>query len=95
MDRKKLLKLISVFFVLFILSGIGSIINYYYGIYPQMFTRAFSLYDVLRLNNATVVKLPAVPLILLILTISVFVYLVRKLYKHIVNEIKNEKQGVK
>lgn len=90
MDRKKLIKLISVFFVLFILSGIGTIIDYYYGIFPQMFTKAFSLYDIARLNHESVIKLPAVPFILLVLTISVFVYMVRKLYKRIVTEIRKE-----
>ncbi len=90
MDREKLIKLITVFFVLFILSGVSAIIDFYYGIYPLMFTKVFSLYEILRLDNVCVDKLPAVPLILLILTISVFVHLIRKLYKRIVNEIRKE-----
>jgi hypothetical protein len=93
MGKQKLLKLIRIFFVLFILSGIGSIIDYYLGVYPHMFTKLGNLYDIVRLNHVSIVRIPAVPLILLVLTISVFVYLVRRLYKLIIAEIKKENQG--
>lgn len=91
MGKQKLLKLIRIFFVLFILSGITSIFDYYLGVFPQMFTKLGNLYDIVRLKNVSV-QIPGVPLILLILTISVFVYLVRRLYKLIVTEIKKENQ---
>ena len=89
MDRKRLLKLIRVFFVLFTLSGIGTIIDYYFGIFPQMFTKLFQLYDIIRFGRIAV-KAPGVPLFLLLVTITVFVYLVRKLYRLIAAEIRKE-----
>lgn len=90
MGKQKLLKLIRVFFVLFILSGIVSIIDYYLGVFPQMFTKLGNLYDILSLNHVSIIKIPAAPLILLTITIAVFVYLITRLYKLIVIEIKRE-----
>ena len=88
MEKQKLLKLIRIFFVLFISSGIGSIIDFYLGVYPQIFTKLGNLYDIVRLNHVSV-QIPGVPQILLTLTIAVFVHLIRRLYKLIVAEIKN------
>ncbi|MDP4181926.1 MAG: hypothetical protein Q8942_12635 [Bacillota bacterium] len=89
MDKKKLLKLIKVFFVLFILSGIGSIIDYYYGVFPHMFKGFSETYDLIRINNVSV-KMPGAPFILIIITILVFVFLVKRFYKSIEAEIRKE-----
>lgn len=89
MNRIKVLKLIRLFFVLFMLSGIGSIIDFYLGIFPLMFTNVTAAYDIIRLGHVSV-KMPGVPYILAILTILIFLYLIRRLYRLIAAEIKKE-----
>lgn len=88
MDKKKLLKLIRIFFVLFFISGIGSIIDYYLGIFPNM----FGTYDIIRLGHVSV-KMPGTPFIAVILTIAVFTLLIKRFYRLIAEEIKKEDQG--
>lgn len=91
MDRKKLLKLINVFFVLFILSGIGSIVDFYYGRYPGMFVNLTQPYEFFKLGHVNVI-IPGVPFFLVIVTVAVFLYLIKKLHGIIVIEIKKENQ---
>ena len=89
MDRKKLLKLIRIFFVLFISSGIGSILDIYYEVFPGLFTNPFGAYDIIRFQGVSV-KMPGVPFILILVSIGVFLYLIRKLYRLITAEIAKE-----
>lgn len=89
MNKTKLLKLIRLFFILFILSGIVSIMDFYYGLFPLMFTRLNETYEILRVGQVTV-KMPGVPFILSLLTIFVFLSLIKRLFRLITTEINKE-----
>lgn len=91
MDRKKLIKLVRVFFVLFIMSGIGSILDFYYGRYPRMFANLSDIYEIFKLGHVSV-KMPGAPflILLVLITIAVFLFVIKKLYGRIITEINKE-----
>lgn len=87
MDKKKLLKMIKVFFVFFIISGVGTIIDCYFSIFPQMFAKPLIMYEIFRLNQVSI-KTPGVPFILTLLTITIYVCIIRRIFKSIITEIE-------
>lgn len=89
MNKNKVLKIVRVFFVLFGLSGAGAIADFYSGYYPMMFTKFTQPYDLIRLKNFTV-TLPGIPYVLTIVTVLVFVFLLRRFYRYIKTEIMKE-----
>ena len=83
MDNKQLLKFVKLFYLFFNLSGAFSIVSIYFQVFPNQ-TKLYNLFQPLSSNN---VMVPGMPLILLILAISLFLFCSRYFYKLIVYRI--------
>jgi hypothetical protein len=85
MDRKKVKKLVRLFFLIFNLSCVASIIEIYFRISPRLDNKLFNVFQTLKFGNVLIV-FPAMPMAMII-TISIFLIFARYIYKLIIAKI--------
>ena len=86
MDSKRMLKLIRLFFLIFNLSCIASIIQIYFRIFGGLHYKLFNVFQIMKYDNI-LIAIPAIPMILMIITISIFLICTRYIHKLIITKI--------